>query len=133
MDSHLTQDREATQGSYPEATVCPNCGGTQYKRRKPYTRVAFVRDRVCTACGTRYTPPTPKWAALAFILAGAFLPLACGAGTLLGLAIHPVAFLGHNAPALFVVIGIEVILACVGTSAITHGVRRLYRARRLNP
>jgi len=44
-----------------------------------------------------------------------------------------VAFLGHNAPALFVVIGIEVILACVGTSAITHGVRRLYRARRLNP
>jgi hypothetical protein len=32
----------------------------------------FVKDRVCNRCGTRYTPPTPAWAALVFILLGIF-------------------------------------------------------------
>jgi hypothetical protein len=60
-------------GSYPVASHCPHCGGKDFKRVKPEGRVAFTDDRKCTACGTRYTPPTPAWAAVVFILLGILL------------------------------------------------------------
>ena len=44
---------------YPISATCPQCGGTEYTCRKPERLVAFVSDRVCRACNTRYTPPTP--------------------------------------------------------------------------
>jgi hypothetical protein len=55
---------------YPVSVHCPSCKAKDYKTVKPETRVAFLPDRVCTACGTRYTPPTPAWAAIFFIVFG---------------------------------------------------------------
>jgi hypothetical protein len=58
---------------YPTASHCPDCGSTDFKRVKPEGRIAFTDDRKCTACGTRYTPPTPAWAAVVFILLGVLI------------------------------------------------------------
>jgi len=39
--------------------------------------LSAVPDRICLACGTRYTPPDPPWALAAlWIAAGSFLALA---------------------------------------------------------
>ncbi|HZY90422.1 MAG TPA: hypothetical protein VFE78_36710, partial [Gemmataceae bacterium] len=53
--------------------VCPDCGHAGFKGVRPNRLIAFTWDRVCKECGTRYTPPTPVWAGVVFILAG--LPL----------------------------------------------------------
>src|SRR5262249_8664775 len=37
-----------------------------YRPVAPGTMIAFRSDRVCRECGTRYTPPTPTWAARLF-------------------------------------------------------------------
>jgi hypothetical protein len=58
---------------YPVSPACPSCGAGGYKGIEPETPIAFMRDRVCKACGTRYTPPTPFWAGYLFILLGLFL------------------------------------------------------------
>jgi hypothetical protein len=58
---------------YPVSKICPNCGHAEYKPRKPERLVAFTWDRVCKACETRYTPPTPIWAAVVFLLLGLLL------------------------------------------------------------
>src|SRR5262245_26574957 len=58
------------QSKFPVSTACPNCGGTAYAATAPETPLAFVSDRTCKACGTRYTPPTPKWGAVLFVLLG---------------------------------------------------------------
>ena len=59
----------------PVSKVCPKCGGTKYTKRKPRATVAFVFDRVCSDCGTRYSPPTPTWAGVVFLLAGLLLSI----------------------------------------------------------
>jgi hypothetical protein len=59
---------------YPISATCPQGGGTEYTRRKPKRLVAFVSDRVCRACNTRYTPPTPVWAGVLFLPGGLTLP-----------------------------------------------------------
>lgn len=56
---------------FPISRKCPKCQGIDFKRVKPETRIAFTDDRVCKSCGTRYTPPTPLWAAVLFIVIGA--------------------------------------------------------------
>lgn len=53
--------------------VCPDCGHAGFKGVRPNRLIAFTWDRVCKECDTRYTPPTPVWAGVVFILAG--LPL----------------------------------------------------------
>jgi hypothetical protein len=55
---------------YPVSMACPKCQGVRYKKEKPEALVAFVPDRVCEACGTRYTPPTPRWAGGLIMLCG---------------------------------------------------------------
>jgi hypothetical protein len=65
---------------YPVSKVCPNCGGTEYRQVRPARWVAFVNDRVCRACQTRYSPPTPRWAALLFLVGGLLLFLGGGFG-----------------------------------------------------
>src|SRR5258707_12385687 len=55
---------------YPISKVCPCCGGSEFGRAKPATKVAFTDDRVCKACGTRYTLPTPRWASILFVIIG---------------------------------------------------------------
>lgn len=55
---------------YPVSAVCPGCGGTAYHPVSPGRLVAYQRDRVCRSCQTRYTPPTPVAAAVAFVVGG---------------------------------------------------------------
>jgi uncharacterized protein (DUF983 family) len=56
--------------NHPKSRTCPKCNGTEYRRVKPEKRIAFADDRMCKSCGTRYTPPTPLWAAVVFIVVG---------------------------------------------------------------
>jgi len=56
---------------------CPKCGGTEHKRVKARTSLAFTDDRVCKACGTRYTPPTPAWGRALFALLGLGILAGC--------------------------------------------------------
>jgi hypothetical protein len=59
----------------PISRKCPKCQGTDFKRVKPERPIAFTDDRECKSCGTRYTPPTPLWAAVVFIAIGALILL----------------------------------------------------------
>jgi hypothetical protein len=61
------------KGDYPVSRACPSCGGLGFRRMRPDRWVAFTQDRVCKACGTRYTPPTPIWAGIVLLLAGLVL------------------------------------------------------------
>src|SRR5262245_32692002 len=63
----------SSPAKYPVAGACPKCGSISFRRHRPEGMVAFAYDRICTNCGTRYTPPTPIWAAIVFILAGSVL------------------------------------------------------------
>jgi hypothetical protein len=65
--------------------VRPACGCPEYNRIAPLTLIAYVRDRKCLECQTEYTPPTPLWAALVFIILGVPLALVGGYGALINL------------------------------------------------
>src|SRR5262245_44369460 len=60
----------APAGVYPVSRVCPACGHAGFERVDPARWVSYGMDRVCRACGTRYTPPTPAWAGVVFVLIG---------------------------------------------------------------
>ena len=57
-------------GNYPVSRTCPKCGSKKYTKRAAEAFVSFAPDRICTKCGYRYTPPTPKWAGVVFIICG---------------------------------------------------------------
>jgi hypothetical protein len=59
----------------PVSKACPKCGANEYTRWKPDRLVAFAADRVCAACHTRYSPPTPVWGAVICLLAAPVLAL----------------------------------------------------------
>src|SRR5262249_4569138 len=59
--------------NYPVSRSCPNCKQTQFKSVRPDRWVTFTWDRVCSDCGTRYSPPAPEWAVPVFFLAGLLL------------------------------------------------------------
>jgi hypothetical protein len=105
---------------YPISPTCPQCGGTEYARRKPNRLVAFVSDRVCRACNTRYTPPTPWWAGVLFLLAGLALPF-------LGLVLA-ILLVGNP----FSIAGLicEGIIAALGVAAFIGGIRELINTER---
>lgn len=46
---------------YPIARNCPECGETGYRRPSEDDAAFILYDRICRACGTRYTPPVPLW------------------------------------------------------------------------
>jgi hypothetical protein len=97
--------------------VCPNCGHAEFRQRRPEKLIAFTWDRVCKACGTRYTPPTPVWAAFVFLLAG--LPLA--AFGVLGVVFR----LASGNPLGIPAMACEGFLGLLGILSIVQGVRSL--------
>lgn len=102
---------------YPVSPACPKCGRSEYRTRRPEAAIAFRDDRVCKACNTRYTPPTPGWAAGVFILIG--VPLV-GIG---GLVFLSVALGGESAnPVGLLLPGF---FGLLGLGSIAHGVRSL--------
>jgi hypothetical protein len=100
---------------YPVSSVCPSCGSADYEVRRPDRWVAFVSDRVCTACHQRYVPPTPKWAAIVFIFVGLIL---AGFGALdLGLTVL------HGVPPAPTSMLCGGFAAFIGILCIVHGFR----------
>ena len=77
---------------FPIRRVCPQCGSKEYTVRRPKEFVAFADDRVCKGCLTRYSPPTPTWAASLFLLSGLALPIL--GFVLIGLLFNPFSILG---------------------------------------
>lgn len=84
--------KAAQENKYPISKACPACGDIKFNRVKPSTWVAFASDRICKDCGTRYTPPTPRWASFVFVIAG--LALMAGSIILLGILGLPLVFAG---------------------------------------
>ncbi len=97
--------------------VCPTCGCTEFKKVRPKGWVAFIDDRKCAECGDCYTPPTPRWAAVCFIVVGVFLiaPLP------LGIGIDLLSGRGASLPG-WACYGL---LATLGVASVGHGVRNL--------
>lgn len=60
--------------AYPKCQVCPKCSSDEYVKARP-EGVAFVSDRICESCSTRYRPPIPAWASWIVILFGGLLGL----------------------------------------------------------
>ena len=106
---------------YPISATCPQCGGTEYTCRKPERLVAFVSDRVCRACNTRYTPPTPVWAAVLFIVIGAIILLVNIAAVWVGFVMG-----GDFWLALRTYVFLLLTLA-TGAGCVVYGLRRLRR------
>jgi len=73
----------ASPGEKLVCARCPACGCPKFTRTRPKSLVAFAYDRVCTACQTRYSPPTPWWAAALFIFFGLFLVAGGGSSTVI--------------------------------------------------
>jgi hypothetical protein len=105
---------------YPVASSCPQCGSNEFTRVKAEGRVAFTDDRKCTACGTRYTPPTPAWASVVFILLGILIT---AVGIVFGFA-----FLIRKDDVRLRDLVYGTILTVFGLSAITYGIRS-FRSR----
>jgi hypothetical protein len=105
--------------TYPISATCPQCGGKEYTRRKPNRLVAFASDRVCRACNTRYTPPTPVWGAVLFLLAGLTLPFL--GFVLTSLLVHPFSIAGLIC---------EGLIAGLGVAAFIGGIRELVNSER---
>jgi hypothetical protein len=109
--------------NYPVSAVCPKCGSSEYGKRRSEKWIAFTSDRVCKACSTRYTPPTPVWAAVVFILAGLLL----GGFGAINIFFHFMATNPLGIPAM----GCEGFLGFVGVLAIIHGIRSLLKLRKV--
>lgn len=75
---------------YVVSRRCPRCESEEFKRVKARS-LAFTDDRVCKACGTRYTPPTPAWGRALFVVVGL--------GLLVGSIALTVAMIQEEAPA----------------------------------
>jgi hypothetical protein len=70
----LTEEAQRPlQGNYPVSRYCPACESTEFTTVRPTRWIAFKYDRVCNRCGAAYSPPTPLWASIAFIVAGIML------------------------------------------------------------
>jgi predicted RNA-binding Zn-ribbon protein involved in translation (DUF1610 family) len=111
------QDASGKRGArYPIAVgkVCPACGDARFRRVRPQRLVSFALDRVCLACETRYTPPTPIWAAAIMIFAGlALIVVALVGGFFSVMAVDIIA------------LALEAFVGLLGALALGHGIRSL--------
>lgn len=103
----------------PIAKECPRCGSRCYRKVRPSRTVAFAKDRVCSDCQTRYSPPTPVWGAVVFLLAGLVLAGVGGIGILFRVA--------SGNPMMLPGLLCEGLIAAAGVLALIHGIRSLVR------
>ncbi len=103
--------------AFPISKVCPKCGHTEFTRQRPQGWVAFAWDRICSQCGTIYSPPTPTWASIVFIVAGLLLSSFGGIGV--------VAAVASGNPLSLPAVLCEGFLGVIGLLALIHGIRTL--------
>jgi hypothetical protein len=104
------------RGPHPVSSRCPECGGGEFRMVRPDRWVAFGYDRVCKACETRYTPPTPVAGAVAMLAVGLVMLTLAGVGAAISLvAINPLG------------LACEAAVGALGALAAAHGVRSLMR------
>ena len=117
--------RGATLNQYPVAATCPHCGCKESRRVKVDRLVAFTDDRECTACGVRYTPPTPAWATVVFILLGVLITAVGATGVgVYGLALTGMG-LAKDDPVSLLHLGISAALTGIGLACALFGIRSL--------
>jgi hypothetical protein len=130
------EGQAAARTTYPVSKLCPHCGGAEYTTGPPAGFIAFVKDRICKSCHTRYTPPTPFWAAVVFILIG--LPLAALMLASIIISVIRIVLLAINNPlrlngglagASILGFACEGFFAFIGVLAIAHGIRALRRTK----
>jgi hypothetical protein len=122
LDATPARPRPLITSPNPVCRVCPQCGRDEYRRVKADTRIAFTDDRICRACGCRYTPPTPVWASLVLLILGMVLSLGSLASFLiLGLRGEVPGVIGNG-------LGLAVGLLCVA-----YGWRSLWHAKNAGP
>jgi hypothetical protein len=115
LEAERQQKRQAQpMGPYPISRFCPDCGGGEFRTARPNRWVAFTQDRICEPCGIRYTPPTPWWAGVVFIIVGIALAGFGLFGVVAGLA------QGNPIP-----VACEGLLSLLGFLAIVQGIRSL--------
>jgi hypothetical protein len=104
---------------YPISETCPECGQTTFKGVKPETFVAFTEDRICLGCGTRYTPSTPTWAAIVFLIVGTGIVLVA----LLGIGLELLRPAGGCSGQMTYFICFPIL--AVGIACVIYGIRTL--------
>lgn len=104
---------------YPVSDVCPKCGKTDYTRQRPQGWVSFAWDRVCKDCGTVYSPPTPRWASIVFIMIGVIMAGFGSLAIIAGMTTGSVAGVPNALCWGFV--------GAIGVLALIHGIRSLSR------
>ena len=127
--------------AFPISTVCPRCGCAAYSTCRPAGFLAFrglftfVQDRVCKSCNARYTPPTPTWAAILFIVAGLPVAGSMALSIIVRLAAMVRVTIDNNPlrpPAItgeaFLGMARDGIFAFIGMLWMEHGIRALRRA-----
>lgn len=80
----------------PICPSCPQCGSRRFQSIRPDGVLAYRNDRQCLACETRYSLPTPAWAAIVFILIGIVLAVGCTASLIIVMARGSIAGLPLN-------------------------------------
>ncbi len=108
-----------TASQLPVAASCPECRCKEFKRVKVTRLVAFTDDRECPACGARYTPPTPVWAAVVFILLGVLIT---GVGVT-GVGVY--LFFAESDPVRVLHLRISAVVAGCGVACTVFGIRSL--------
>lgn len=88
----------------PICSYCPKCGSRRFQSVRPTGFFAYRKDQQCIACDTAYSPPTPAWAAILFILIGLLLVIGCVVSLIIALARGWIAGLPLNL--LFTVVGL---------------------------
>jgi len=99
--------------------VCPGCGSAKY-REVSTVGLVFAKDRMCVACGCKYRPPTPVWAAIFFILLGSLMILGLGYSAVLRVLNPEPSSIG---------LCFEIPLIVLGVGAVIAGIRALPKAK----
>lgn len=115
LSKNLAEDRRVI---LPICSRCPNCGRNEYLPIRPARIIAFRSDRECETCGTDYSPPTPLWAAIIFILLGIIFTAGCGISLFLAIADGSILALPSNA-----------LFFALGVLCIRHGIQSLREVR----
>jgi hypothetical protein len=95
--------------------VCPTCGSDSYTTTRPKGWVTYSEDRICKSCNTRYSPPTPLWAAVLLSGLGGVLTFGCVASLAMRFTSRDLTSLAGVVP--------EAVLGIIGVAAIKQGLR----------